>query len=317
MSRSTLIALGAGLASALFWLTGLLGPIASLPLFLAGLSLGTQAASIACAVGFFLIWLLGTQIGDGALLAGLYGLVYAVPALIVMRQSLLRRQPPTGPTIWYGSGGIVSILTAFFLGLLLLAASFFWLNGLSVGDALATQVAELVKAVDAEWTEAERQNVIARTIVMLPDLVSVLPGLVMTSWLLMTLASAGIAQSLLTRMGRNLRPKGSLHEVNLPLWMSWLLVISAAVALVGPGDLGYIGDNLALVAAAPFFMVGLSLAHMMAKRLPSPGLALTAFYLVLLLLGPALLLVAGIGIIDQWYGLRHRLGAPGNDQETE
>ena len=29
------------------------------------------------------------------------------------------------------------------------------------------------------------------------------------------------------------------------------------------------------------------------------------------------LLVAGIGIIDQWFGLRHRLGAPGNDQETE
>ncbi len=319
MSRSTLIALGAGIASALFWLTGLLGPIASLPLFMAGLGLGTQAATLACASGFFLIWLVGMLIGGaGALLAGIYGLVYAVPALVVMRQTLLRRKSSTGPTIWYAAGGIVSTLTAFFMGLLVLGACIMWTQGLGVGETLSTQLAGVIEAVKTEWTEAESQSLFGRTLLLLPELVPFLPGLFITSWLLMTLVNAGFAQALLTRFGRNLRPKGSLREVNLPMWMSWLLVISAAVALAGPGDLGYIGRNLALVAAASFFIVGLSLAHLWAQRLPSPGMALTVFYLVLLLLlGPAFLLVAGIGIIDQWFGLRHKLGAPGNDQETE
>jgi hypothetical protein len=310
MSRSTLLALGAGAVSTFLWLTVVLGPITSLPLFLAGLSLGTQAATIACATGFFLAWVLALQDGGGATVAGLYGLIHAIPALIVTRQALLHRSGRTDPEAWYSAGGVVSVLTAFAMALLLLAAVAMWMQGLSVVATLTDQVTQLVDIMASTRTAEERQEFVELV-------VPVLPGLFMASWMLVTLVNGGLAQSLLTRMGRNLRPKGSLGTIDLPMWMSWLLVISAAVALAGPGDLGYIGRNLALVAAMPFFLVGVSLAHLVARRTSWPGPALAGFYLALLLLGPALLLVAGFGIIDQWFGLRQRLGAPGNDQETE
>lgn len=305
MSRSTLIALGAGALSAIFSLTVLLGPITALPLFLAGLSLGTQAGTIACASGFILAWVVG-----GALLAGPYGLIYAVPALVVMRQTLLHRPGASGPATWYAAGGIISTLTALGMGLLLLGAIVLWAQGMGVVETITAQVTRLVDVVGTASTPEEKQTFIG-------FVVPVLPGLFVASWMLVTLANGGIAQSLLTRMGRSIRPKGSLREVNLPLWMSWLIVGAAAIALAGSGDLEYIGRNLALVAAVPFFLVGVSLAHLFAQRLPWPGPALAAFYVALLFLGPASLLVAGIGIIDQWFGLRHKLGAPGNDQETE
>lgn len=311
MPRSTLIALGAGAISALLPQTVLLGPFTPLPLFLAGLALGTQAGTIACAFGFFLTWLLGVSAGAGAWTAGYYGLIYAVPALVVIRQTLMHRSGRTDAQAWYPAGGIVSTLTAFGMGLLLLATVVLWTEGMTVFGATNELITQLVDIAAKTLTAEER-----RTFVEL--VVPIFPGFMTTTCLMVTLANGGIAQALLTRRGRNLRPKGSLREVNLPLWMSWLLVISAAVALAGPDDLGYIGRNLALVAAVPFFLVGLSLAHLWAQRLPSPGMALSVFYVVLLLLlGPAFLLVAGIGIIDQWFGLRHKLGAPGNDQETE
>ncbi|HEY4635442.1 MAG TPA: DUF2232 domain-containing protein, partial [Rhodospirillales bacterium] len=136
------------------------------------------------------------------------------------------------------------------------------------------------------------------------------PGAVGGSWLIMSVVNAALAQAILVRMKRNLRPTPAYAETTLPQWVSWPLVGAAALALIGSGDLQYTGRNLAMVLAVPFFFVGLAVVHTLARRVAYKGLILAAFYLVLVLSGWAMVAVASFGVVDQWFGLRHRFAGP-------
>ncbi|MCZ6608106.1 MAG: DUF2232 domain-containing protein, partial [Alphaproteobacteria bacterium] len=98
MSKDMLIALGGGGLSAAASMTFLMGSpvalvfvyLAPLPLLLVGLGLGAKAVAVAGVAGFMVAGLIG-----GATTAGLYGLLNALPAALVVRQALMQR--PTGP----------------------------------------------------------------------------------------------------------------------------------------------------------------------------------------------------------------------------
>jgi len=111
-------------------------------------------------------------------------------------------------------------------------------------------------------------------------------------------------------MGRNLRPSPAYAETTLPQWVSWPLVAAAALSLVGSGDIQFLGRNLAMVLAVPFFFVGLAVVHALARRVAYKGLILISFYVVLVLSGWAMVAVAGIGIAEQWFGVRNRFAGP-------
>ena len=89
------------------------------------------------------------------------------------------------------------------------------------------------------------------------------------------------------------------------------------MALFGPGELEYMGRNLVMILAVPYFLVGLAVAHSLVARLPSPGMLLAVFYIVVIFSGWAMMAIAGVGLIEQWVGLRRRFAAPGNGQEVE
>jgi len=121
------------------------------------------------------------------------------------------------------------------------------------------------------------------------------------------LGNAALAQGLLAKGGRNLRPSPRLRELTLPDWLSWALVAAALVALAAPGEIGYIGRNLVLVVAVPYFFLGLSVVHKMAALTPLPGALLALVYLVVIFSGWFALFVAGIGVLEQWVGLSSRM----------
>jgi hypothetical protein len=124
--------------------------------------------------------------------------------------------------------------------------------------------------------------------------------------MVMSVVNAVLAQHLVTRMKRNLRPTPAYADLLLPQWMSWPLIGSAALALIGSGDLQFTGRNLTLVLAVPFFFVGLAVVHTWARRVAYTGVVVVVFYLILLLSGWAMLAVAGLGMAEQWIGLRGR-----------
>ena len=89
MPKETLIAIGAGVLSATLATAFLsrapgalfLVYLASLPLFMAGLALGPKAGMVSSAVGFMAAGLVG-----GGLSAGMFGLMQALPAWMIVRQ---------------------------------------------------------------------------------------------------------------------------------------------------------------------------------------------------------------------------------------
>ena len=134
----------------------------------------------------------------------------------------------------------------------------------------------------------------------------VFPGAVAASWVIMTVVNGVMAQSLVVRMEKNLRSRPQYSAVDLPHWLSWPLVIAAAVALAGSGEWEYVGRNATLVFATPYFLLGLAVVHTLAKRVTYTGALLMVFYLVIVTSLWATLVVAGIGVVEQWFGLRDR-----------
>jgi len=307
MSKESLFAIGAGVlsaASALAFLTRAPGSLiivylASLPLFMAGLAIGPRAVAIAAAVGFMTSGLFG-----GAFIAGVFGLMQALPAWLLVKQVLLQR--PTGPggqTEWYPVGEALSWLTLLAAAMLAIVAITNAGGERGFLGMISLRLDELLHAMAPHLGDGQR----ARTVAVMAPL---FPGAVGGSWLIMSVVNAALAQAILVRMNRGLRPTPAYAETILPQWISWPLVGAAASALIGSGDMQYTGRNLAMVLAVPFFLVGLAVAHTLARRVAYRGLVLAAFYLVLLLSGWAMVAVAGLGVVEQWFGVRQRFAGP-------
>ena len=275
----------------------------ALPLLLAGLSGGLGAGTLACVSGLLLAGVMG-----GAVIAVIYGVSYALPAVIVIGQGL--RQRGAGAAGWYPAGHILCSLTVAGLALMVLIAPFYWSADGVARAAAGAQVDQFIEAWQPMTTVDQRAPVVGFVL-------AILPGMVGASWILMAVVNATAAHGLLSRFGRSLRPAGTLSLGDLPLWMSWLLVAAAALALAGPGSLGEMGRNLVMVAAAPFFFVGLSLVHRLARRTQVPGLILTVFYFLVIVSAWLAMLVAGLGIVDQWVGLRRRIPGAGSGKGKE
>ncbi len=319
MSKQTLIAIGAGVLSSILATAFLLQApgalfivyLASLPLFMSGLALGPQAVAISGAVGFMVTGLVG-----GGLLAGIFGITLALPAWLVVRQMLLQR-PPIGPggtpntpqtspgTEWFPAGEMLCWLTTLAAALFLMSALVSLWGGQSLSELVTTNLAQVLKEIAQGMDPSRREEAVA---IMTP----LFPGAVGVSWLVMTIVNAALGQGLLVRLEHNLRPSPAYVDLELPNWISWPLVGSAALALMGSGEMEYTGRNLAMILAVPYFFLGLCVVHAWARSVAHTGMVLVAFYLVLVVSGWAALVVTGIGILEQWTGIRNRFHGPGD-----
>lgn len=310
MPKETLIAIGAGVLSAfsaLAFLGHLPGAfayvyLAPLPLFLVGFSLGPKKAAFSGAAGFMTAGMVG-----GGFSAGIYGLTQALPVWLVVRQLLLQRPSidQSGEAIepvktdWYPPGEMLCWLAMLAASIL---AFFAWYSA-NGEQGLSAQVTEnlgsILKGLSPDLPSESRDNMVA---IISP----MFPGALACSWLIMTIVNAALAQGILTKFEKNLRPSPVYMDLELPQWMSWPLVLSAALALMGSGEIEYTGRNLAMVTALPYFFLGLAVVHTWAKRVSFPGFVLFTLYLVMVVSGWAVILVAGIGVAEQWVGLRNR-----------
>ncbi len=315
MSKEVLIAVGAGIISA-FAATAFISHapgammlvyLADLPLFIAGFAFGPQSAAISGAAGFMIAGMLG-----GGLAAGIFGLLQALPAWLVVRQMLLQCPAMVaGPKQaqnnieWYPAGDMVCWLTLLVAGMLLIAT----VAGLS-GDhgslsaLISDNLDRILQAMAPDWDPAQRSR-------MVDMMVPMFPGAIGVSWLVMTIFNAVLAQNLLVKMKKAIRPTPAYVDLQLPQWISWPLVAACALALLGAGEMGYTGRNLAMILSLPLFFLGLAVVHTWARRNSRSGwMLLVMFYLVLVLSGWATLMVAGIGLIELWCGLRNRIAWP-------
>jgi Predicted membrane protein (DUF2232) len=302
MTQQLGLAVLAGIASSALFLcllTGVPGMVlfayfVQLPLMLAGLAMGLTASMVAVAGALLINGLVA-----GALAAMIYGVIQALPALVVVRQALLSRQQ--GQNLeWYPPGLLLAQLTC--LAGLGIGLAFFLLldhpGGLqgAIEAFLASALVEM-GAIEADAAPSAE----------LSGWVFLFPGLMATSWLVMIVLNAVLAQALAVRLGWNRRPSPDLTKLELPGWLWPALGAAGLVALVGEHGWGFLGRSLLIVFVVPYVFLGLAVIHTLVRRWSHPGWLLAAVYAALVLLGWPILAVLLLGFVEDWAHLRRRL----------
>lgn len=316
MTQWFTLAFGGGLLSAVLYAAILGGSFGAmvlayltpLPLFLVGLGLGAQPGLMAAVTASVLVLgITGSPLGSF-----LFAIGNALPVWLMVRQVLLSRETEAAVE-WYPPGPLLLLLTGFGAGAVGLA----FLAALAVPGGLEGAVGELIveslrqmQADGLPFTESDRQNVA-------DALAPVFPGGVAVSWLAMLIVNGLLAQGLLLRFERAVRPGMSLRDLALPDWAVMPLMAATAGAVLVSGPLGYLSLNLAVVLVVPFFFSGLAVIHAFADAQTARIPLLVAFYLLVFLFGWPVLMVVGVGLVDQWLKLRRRTFVVGAGRRDE
>jgi len=306
MYRFWLLAAGAGLVSAAAFLTGVMAGVGGFysgfmlvylspaPLFAAALGLGGSASIAAAAAGAVSVML------AGGVKAGLgYAVLAAAPAAVLGRQAMLSRSNAEGRIEWYPPGALAEWLcgigaVVYILLCILLASQPAGLSGTVL--EMVTQMADWMQVADKD-----RETFIGL-------LHPILPGTAVAFLMLVQVANGAMAQGLLAAANRAIRPTPDLGALELPAWIAIAGAVAALAAIVLGGDFGYFARNLVIVAAVPFFLQGLSVVHVLARRTGGGTMLLAVFYVMLVVLGWVAIVLVLLGLVEQIIGMRRRLG---------
>lgn len=332
---ATLLPIGcAALASAVLYLAAAVGSIAAfpllylapLPLFLVGLALGGPAAGLAGAAAALAAALAGSALGGVA-----YLVFCALPVAVLCDKAAQSRPAAAGGApAWYPPGPLCVWLTAPPISALLLANLYFVGSG-GLEAAVADEVAgvmELYRSLlgaasgDAAPGGAVPDGAIpggapagdargrldsAETL-----LAKGAPAMLAGLWMMLIAVNGALAQGLLSRFGRNLRPAPRLADIDLPRPAVAAFVACLVAGMTLDGAVGYLGFNLAGVLAFPLFLSGLGVAHAAAARTRFRAGVLVAVYGALVLSRWGALALVGLGLIDHFARLKARLRGPSN-----
>ncbi len=322
MKRETIIAILGGALSALLMasatplVAGALTPLAMLPAYLSqlpllavGLGLGVSAA-IKAGVAAAVASALAANVIYGLMFAALV----AAPAVLLTGVLLTRRPAPDGLLAWAPLGHAAGVMCAFASGAIVFATVM--TSGLEGG--LFGQLERLAASIAAEFDAplADNPTISGRELAeAFVGVAPFAPGIMGASWLFMLAANGALAQTILRRAGRNLRPSPKFTDFSVPGWLSiaWGVVTLAWIAFDGAA--ATLAANLVLVLSVPFFFAGLAVVHAWAARFGMArrgikGVLLFGLYGSLVLIRtPIVLIVVAIGLIDDVADLRRRAGA--------
>ncbi|MEK9671004.1 MAG: DUF2232 domain-containing protein [Rhodospirillaceae bacterium] len=307
MAKPMLIAVAAGLLcliGVLAFFNGLPGGIllvfiASLPIYLAGFAYGAVAGTVASLSSFVAAGLTG-----GVFLAGFLGFLYLIPAWTITRQAMTARTAPDGTKHWTRPETILTSVTVIAGGILLLIGVLTLAKGPGLSAVVAQQIDSSVNLIGKHVVDGER---FADALKIYGDILFGLGG---SLWIVLAVLTAMLAQTILTKMKLNMRPMPNFDLMLLPDWLSWAMVASALIALLVSGEIGFLARNLALIMAAPFLFMGLSVIHKWSREKSHRFFLLSVLYFLLMTTYPIIhMVVSAIGIYEQWAGGRSRLVA--------
>jgi hypothetical protein len=307
MPYRLLIALGAGLISAVVFASATTGPLlmrmvlfllTALPLFLAGLGLGPRAAAVAGSAGTLLVYLAGSQLA-----ALVFAASQAIPAGILVYLAALNRTDSDGHTEWYPAGRIV-------IAAALIAGGFATLTLFLLGgdiDTLRTALREMLQTfVDNELpkmpdapklgpAEIDEATGIALALLPAASAISTMGSLLFNLWLAGRITMAS---------GRLQRPWPDLAAIVYP--PSAPLMLAAATAL---GFLAGLPGMIAAAFAGPllfaYVLLGLAVVHYTTRGLSWRPFALWGLYASLFIMNTiASLAIALLGLAEAIWPMR-------------
>lgn len=256
-----------------------------LPLFLIGLRIGLPSLYGACLLANILVFLGGVPVE-----AGQFFIQTLLGPLFLVNRALLHRKNSSGETTWYPSSELLKMFT-----LSLTVGVFIALGAYAYtlqGKVPTEYIDKFVNLIDPQHQGLEIRA-------LLTKIFPLLPGFFVLSWGTMVLINASLAQGLLVRFNKNLRPSPSLQNLHAPLSFSIAFLSLIALSFVGGGYTELFAKNAACIFALPLFLVGLGMVHRWIYKTTHTTLALTFLYLLLLFFWP-ILIVIGLGTLKPW-----------------
>lgn len=301
-TQTLLIALGAGLLSAVLFALAIAGPIGfrpfaftliSLPLAFAGVARGPSAAAMAGLAGALALALVLSPAASLMLAA-----LAIVPMVVMTRLVSLRRDgdPMEGAIEWYPIGRVV-------LATALMAGTFAALIFLAIGDltVLKTELRPMMEAIvknnlrtpPADATEID-MAVTALTDTAVEFAPSAMAVGLMGGWLFCLWLGGRIARA------SNLmeRPWPDLAGIHYPVAAPLLLAVSTGAAFLG-GQAGLVAKAYSGALFLAYVLLGLAVLHYTTRGKAWRPFVLWAIYFALLLLSPVVsVVVAVLGLAD-------------------
>lgn len=312
MNSPFLISLGAGLVSAVLFMSTATGSLlamilfclVALPGFIVGLGWGTRSALVAALSAGALVT---TAIGPAA--GGVYVATLGLPVVLLCYLALLSRPPGTAEAAdpadmeWYPIGRLMAWATL-----------------------LAGVVASLSVPLlgwDAETYRSTAKNYFDTTIfsqlpVQGPDgldkeklepvkdlLVLLLPATSSMVWLGIMLANMWAGGKIIELSGRSIRPWPQIATLTYPRNFS-LGFFAATLLTFAPGIVAIVATGFAGAFLFAYIVMGLVVLHVIAARSAFRTFLLIFLYLAIILIGWIAILVAFIGLGEPVFRFRER-----------
>ena len=267
-----------------FWILSLI------PLFVSGLGFGLRSALISVATG---VLVAAIAIDTGFALA--YAVIAGLPVVILVRQALLWRESD-GTRFWYPVdylliwwAGICIGLTGLAIGLL------HWDEALRQGmveafDQMLVQMQEIQGVTPALTGE---------------EFVSLMPQFLGPIWGMFILLSGCLAQGLLARFNKNIRPTPKLTKMALPNWLALAFIAATALSVLLDTPLPLLGA-VVITLETLFFLQGMAVIHVVSHRWNGRPFILGAVYILMIMTLWLVLLIAILGLMENWIGFRRR-----------
>jgi hypothetical protein len=308
-----LIGLGAGFATALLFAALVGGTMLALPLFMlaplplgiAAIGWGTTAGLVATATAVATVWA-GFGTPAGVQLA----LFDALPTLAAAHLlGLARQTDPSDPTSreWLPLGRAllaicVTVAVATVIGGI--AIDFDPQERAAQASAAYRQMMERGGASPSEIANASQIDSMVRWAVLL------FPALFPASWLLVIVFNLWAAMKVVAKSGRLARPFDDAAAVELPP-AAGLAFAAAFATAFAEGSLGVLASIVTGTLFSAHFLVGAGVVHTLARRSGARIIILAFIWgLVLLFTLPAVL-VALVGLLEPYVGLRRRQPSAG------
>lgn len=290
--------LAAGAASAVLFGTTLTGTVllayfAQLPLFIVGLSHGWPAAAAAGAIGIVGVLTIGSF---GLTVA--FAVMEAVPVVILCWRALRHRYGADSKVEWYSAGALATDAMLLALAVMLVQAIIFeqFTGGPEGLEGVIAQIVPMLGPMTGQQDEAVRTLLAA----MLP----LVPGFAAAWWFWMTIVNGAIGQWVAQRGGMAWRPSPRMADLEMPRWVSEFFAI-AVIGSLFPGLAGRLGENMVVVLLGVLVLAGFAIVHALAARSASRMLLIST-YLIVIVFGVPLLLLAIAGALEPWLRLRAR-----------
>lgn len=307
MMTQILIAIAAGCASALMFVSIVSGALISLvlfylaplPLMVAALGWGAASALVG---GLAASLLIGVVLGPPYMVA--FAVTIALPAWWLGHLALLARPAetatPNGQSAldWYPPGRLLVWMAVFASLTTITALLSLGFDAVTITDSLKGGLTRLLGTRDGTGPDADIDKVVTLFAAIAPVAATMVAmvTLVLNLWL---------AGKITRTSGRLSRPWPRLQTIELPPLTLVALAATLALCFLG-GLVAMIAQIVTAALVMTYAFVGFAVLHTLTQSTAMRGLWLGSTYAAVVMFGWPLIVVALLGIADELIGFRRR-----------